>query len=355
LAQVAATADNIFTLTSGTLTALITPITGVVFDLVSAGDEHIHGFAANDNLDGEPLSRSEAEQGTANVLELRTFSKAIEVKTYQTLGALTRRQVKDLRARGLESVGMLKNFMQNEITQSINDNGLKRMRMLGVTTHAQLVAAQGINLNLYLGTAGSASKAFTAFSVDPFIDKLGVNRTAEFGNIPNAESNSSAENQVTRQARVAMRTVAAAAILGNLSRFGAGDAAVVNTIALTAIKGQKNFTAALDNTLNQATQNMYFAGDVAGVKVYCNPKQRLNDNTILVVRTNKTADGVDQENINQGMVFLPYDLASTVEIVAEGTMSPKLLIESDFALSETGMYPELAYLTFGIHSDFGFI
>jgi hypothetical protein len=178
---------------------------------------------------------------------------------------------------------MLKNFMQNEITQSINDNGLKRMRMLGVTTHAQLVAAQGINLNLYLGTAGSASKAFTTFSVDPFIDKLGVNRTAEFGNIPNAESNSSAENQVTRQARVAMRTVAAAAILGNLSRFGAGDAAVVNTITLTAIKGQKNFTPALDNTLNQATQNMYFAGDVAGVKVYCNPKQRLNDNTILVL------------------------------------------------------------------------
>ena len=81
----------------------------------------------------------------------------------------------------------------------------------------------------------------------------------------------------------------------------------------------------------------------------------LNDNRVLVLRTNKTADGVDIDNINQGMVFLPYDLASTVEITAEGTAAPKLLIESDYALAETGMYPSLAYLTFAIDSDYGWV
>lgn len=81
----------------------------------------------------------------------------------------------------------------------------------------------------------------------------------------------------------------------------------------------------------------------------------INDMSVLVLRTNKTADGVDIDNINQGCVFMPYDLASTVEITAEGTAAPKLLIESDYAFAETGVYPELAYLTFAIDSDYGWI
>ena len=355
LVAAAQNADTIFKVdVAGTPTDIVTGMTKVIFDLVSAGDEQIHGFVTL-NEDGDPMSRAQSEFGNSKVMELRTFSKAIEVKTYQVWGALTRRQVKDLKARGLDSVAIIKNAMQNEITQAINDNGLSRMRRLGVTTHANLLAAQGYNLNLYIGAAGSTGKDFRAFSIPEFIDAAGVDRAGEMGIIPNAESNSSAENQITRQARIATRILAASAIIGNLSRFGAGDAAVVNTITLVALKTQKNFVSAIDNTLVQDNKNLYYAGDLAGIKIYCDPKQMLNDNRVLVLRTNKTADGVDIDNINQGMVFLPYDLASTVEITAEGTAAPKLLIESDYALAETGMYPSLAYLTFAIDSDYGWV
>lgn len=354
LFDVAQQTVKMFTVDGGTVGTMLEGMTQVIFDLVSTGDEQIHGFTTL-NEDGDPMSRAQSEWGNSQMLELRTFSKAIEVKTYQVWGALTRRQVKDLKARGLDSVSIIKNFMQNEITQSINDMGLRRMRALGVTTHAQLLAAQQYNLNLYLGYAGNTEKAFTNFKVPAFIDKNGVDRTAEFGMIPNAESNSAAENQITRQARIATRILAASAILGNLSRFGAGDACVVNTIVLVALKAQKNFVAALDNTLVQDNKNLFYAGDLAGIKVYCNPKQMINDMSVLVLRTNKTADGVDIDNINQGCVFMPYDLASTVEITAEGTAAPKLLIESDYAFAETGCYPELAYLTFAIDSDYGWI
>lgn len=354
LFDVAQQTVKMFTVDGSTVGTMLEDMTQVIFDLVSTGDEQIHGFTTL-NEDGDPMSRAQSEWGNSQMLELRTFSKAIEVKTYQVWGALTRRQVKDLKARGLDSVSIIKNFMQNEITQSINDMGLKRMRALGVTTHAQLLAAQQYNLNLYLGYAGNTEKAFSQFKVPAFIDKNGVDRTAEFGMIPNAESNSAAENQITRQARIATRILAASAILGNLSRFGAGDAVVVNTIVLVALKAQKNFVAALDNTLVQDNKNLYYAGDLAGIKVYCNPKQMINDMSVLVLRTNKTADGVDIDNINQGCVFMPYDLASTVEITAEGTAAPKLLIESDYAFAETGCYPELAYLTFAIDSDYGWI
>ena len=354
LFDVAQQTVQMFTVDGGTVRTMLEDMTHVIFDLVSTGDEQIHGFTTL-NEDGDPMSRAQSEWGNSQMLELRTFSKAIEVKTYQVWGALTRRQVKDLKARGLDSVSIIKNFMQNEITQSINDMGLRRMRALGVTTHAQLLAAQQYNLNLYLGYAGNTEKAFTNFKVPAFIDKNGVDRTTEFGMIPNAESNSAAENQITRQARIATRILAASAILGNLSRFGAGDACVVNTIVLVALKAQKNFVAALDNTLVQDNKNLFYAGDLAGIKVYCNPKQMINDMSVLVLRTNKTADGVDIDNINQGCVFMPYDLASTVEITAEGTAAPKLLIESDYAFAETGVYPELAYLTFAIDSDYGWI
>lgn len=355
LVAAAQNADTIFKVDiNGTSTDIVSGMTKVIFDLVSAGDEQIHGFVTL-NEDGDPMSRAQSEFGNSKVMELRTFSKAIEVKTYQVWGALTRRQVKDLKARGLDSVAIIKNAMQNEITQAINDNGLSRMRRLGVTTHANLLAAQGYNLNLYIGAAGSTGKDFKAFSIPEFIDAAGVDRAGEMGIIPNAESNSSAENQITRQARIATRILAASAIIGNLSRFGAGDAAVVNTITLVALKTQKNFVSAIDNTLVQDNKNLYYAGDLAGIKIYCDPKQMLNDNRVLVLRTNKTADGVDIDNINQGMVLLPYDLASTVEITAEGTAAPKLLIESDYALAETGMYPSLAYLTFAIDSDYGWV
>lgn len=355
LVAAAQNADTIFKVdVDGTATDIVAGMTKVIFDLVSAGDEQIHGFVTL-NEDGDPMSRAQSEFGNSKVMELRTFSKAIEVKTYQVWGALTRRQVKDLKARGLDSVAIIKNAMQNEITQAINDNGLSRMRRLGVTTHANLLAAQGYNLNLYIGAAGSTGKDFKAFSIPEFIDAAGVDRAGEMGIIPNAESNSSAENQITRQARIATRILAASAIIGNLSRFGAGDAAVVNTITLVALKTQKNFVSAIDNTLVQDNKNLYYAGDLAGIKIYCDPKQMLNDTRVLVLRTNKTADGVDIDNINQGMVFLPYDLASTVEITAEGTAAPKLLIESDYALAETGMYPSLAYLTFAIDSDYGWV
>lgn len=355
LVAAAQNADAIFKVdVNGTATDIVAGMTKVIFDLVSAGDEQIHGFVTL-NEDGDPMSRAQSEFGNSKVMELRTFSKAIEVKTYQVWGALTRRQVKDLKARGLDSVAIIKNAMQNEITQAINDNGLSRMRRLGVTTHANLLAAQGYNLNLYIGAAGSTGKDFKAFSIPEFIDAAGVDRAGEMGIIPNAESNSSAENQITRQARIATRILAASAIIGNLSRFGAGDAAVVSTITLVALKTQKNFVSAIDNTLVQDNKNLYYAGDLAGIKIYCDPKQMLNDNRVLVLRTNKTADGVDIDNINQGMVFLPYDLASTVEITAEGTAAPKLLIESDYALAETGMYPSLAYLTFAIDSDYGWV
>jgi hypothetical protein len=43
---------------------------------------------------------------------------------------------------------------------------------------------------------------------------------------------------------------------------------------------------------------------------------------------------------------MPYILADQVQIIAEGTMAPKVLINSRFAVVDAGWYPEQNYYCF---------
>ena len=53
---------------------------------------------------------------------------------------------------------------------------------------------------------------------------------------------------------------------------------------------------------------------------------------------------------------MPYILADQVTITAEGTMAPKMLVNSRYAIAEAGFYPELQYYTFVVDSpEFGII
>ena len=53
---------------------------------------------------------------------------------------------------------------------------------------------------------------------------------------------------------------------------------------------------------------------------------------------------------------MPYILADTVSITAEGTMAPKMLVNSRYAIADAGFYHELQYYTFSINSpEFGIL
>lgn len=342
-------------------TAVANVAAAATISFANPNDDHIRSASNDANVSNlEPMARETAEQGNRVKLELKTWTKPVQTGTYSVEGIITRQQARQFKSKGLDGIPMLKKAMQNEVTQSINDDALDQMRKLGVTNHANLFAAQGVNMHLFIGPASTANKALTAFDAlssrngGPLLDVRKTNRTSEFGNIPNAETNSSAENLYSRQTRLRSRILAAAAAIGSISRFGAGDAAVVNAQLLAAIKESKGWQASqVENTLMQSTKALYFAGTIADVKIFCNPKMDWNDTTVIVLRTNKTADGNDVENLNQGLVFLPYDLAAQVDIIDPNNMSPRFLVESVYALATTGIHPELAYLTFSVQNDFG--
>ena len=56
-----------------------------------------------------------------------------------------------------------------------------------------------------------------------------------------------------------------------------------------------------------------------------------------------------------GVVFMPYILADQMQLIAEGTMAPKMLVNSRYAIADIGFFPEKSYYTFTVSSDFGLL
>lgn len=314
-------------------------------DYVESFREHVQGFTNSDKVTPRSMTRAEGEQGTRSVINLRLWSTSLEMRTVEVLADITKTQLKDLSAYGIDGVAQLYKAGQNELIQSINDEIIREFTRLGVKNHAQLLVAQGLNLNLYLAPAGTASKPLTQFNVAEFKDDQGVDRSAEFGAIPNAENNSAAENNGTRQRRVYSRLLAASKIIGTISRYGAGDVAIVNSQVAVALEDAKNFQAVpMENNLG-STGDLHFIGMISGIRIYLNPKWTWDDMRISVGRQGQE----DQP----GLKFFAYDLASSVEVIDSSTYAPKLCITSRFAIQPCGFHPEASYLTFAINSGFG--
>jgi hypothetical protein len=114
---------------------------------------------------------------------------------------------------------------------------------------------------------------------------------------------------------------------------------------LSALQDCAGFVVApMVNTLVQdGSKSLYFAGSIAGLNVYVDPYMTWDDTRILVGRKGDAN--------SPGVVFCPYILADTVQITAEGTMAPKLLVNSRYALVDFGFHPEQNYLTFMVDAD----
>lgn len=307
--------------------------------------EHVQGFTNSDQVSPRSMDRATGEQGTRSTLNLRLWSTSLEMRTVEVLADITKTQLKDLSAYGINGVAELYKASQNELIQSINDEIITEFSRLGVTNHAQLLAAQNLNLNLFIAPAGTAAKPLTDFSYGEFKDILGVDRAAEFGAIPNAENNSSAENTYTRQRRIYSRLLAASNIIGTISRYGKGDVAIIGSQTSTAIQDNKSFQAVpVENNLG-STADLHYIGNANGIRIYENPKWRWDDMRISVGR-----QGADEQ---PGLKFFAYDLASSVEVIDSSTYAPKICVTSRFAVQACGFHPEASYLTFVINSGFG--
>lgn len=325
-------------------------------DLVSGMADHVQEFSNFFGKDGkgtpsnEPMTRAQNETGVGNTIGARMFTKLVQMGSYEVTGTVTRQQLQDMPLYGVDVIGKVLEAMQNQISQSINNRILDRLFKLGVTNAKTQKEYQGVDLNLFFGTTADAKKALKDFpAASKFIGIDEQNAAENWGDIANATKNTAAENVYTHQRRIMSRVLAAANVITNVSRFGRPNFVVTNTKILSALQDCAGFVVApMTNTLTQdGSSSLYFAGSIAGLNLYVDPYMTWDDTRVLVGRK---GDGN-----TPGVVFMPYILADTVQTIVEGTMAPKLLVNSRFAIVDAGFHPEQQYLTFMVHSDGDFI
>ena len=316
-------------------------------DFVQTAVDLVDGFANFATGKKEAMTRAQNETGTGNVIGLRLFSKWVQVGAYEVTGTVTRQQLQDLPLYGVDAVGKVMEALQNEITQHINQRILERVFALGVTNAAQQKVYQGVDLNLWMGTSDNTLDQMIA--PGKYVDIYGVDQATNAWNVVNTEVNNSAENLATRQRRISSRVLAAANLIQTVGRRGRATWIVTNTMVATALQDVSGYVVApmVNNMAQDGSQNLYLGGTLAGLKVYVDPYMNWDDCRICVGRKGDAN--------SPGVVFMPYILADTVSITAEGTMAPKMLVNSRYAIAEIGFYPETQYYTFCVGSEFGLI
>ena len=269
-------------------------------ELVAALDDHIPGFVGQN--DGQPFDRATGESTADNLMGLSLFSKAIEAKTYQVAAAVTREQVQDLKQFGVDAVAQVEAVLTNELTQTINDLIIGEIADLA----GDNMTASAVSLDVTLATPSGGG-----------------------------------QTEGSEHRKVLTGILAAANLIANRGRRGAGNFAVVGPQVATLIQSVAGFVPnPFANTATQAAGAIYPVGSVAGVQVYTNPKWAWGYADVLVGRK---GDGN-----GPGLVFMPYLMAESVQTIAEGTMAPKVAVKSRFALVAAGFHPETQYAKFTI-------
>lgn len=269
-------------------------------ELVKALEDHIPGFSGS-NDDGDPFSREAGEQTPDKVMGLSLFSKSVSAETFQVAAAVTREQVQDLKQFGVDAVAQVEAVLTNELTQSINNHILSTMRSIAGTTNG-------------LG--------FT---------------------IPAAGALSGGETIADQHRAILTSILAAANLIAQNGRRGAGNFAVVGGKMASALQSIAGFVAyPIANTVNQVAGSIYPLGSVAGVNIYTDPSIAFDSGEVLVGRK---GDGN-----GPGLVFMPYLMAESVQAIVEGTMAPKVAVKSRYALVQAGFHPQTQYEKFTISS-----
>ena len=303
----------------------------VDIDTVKALEDFIPGFTGAGFKNGQPMSataydRATGESTPSNMMSLNTFTEKVEAKTIQVKGAITREQIQDLKAYGIDALAQVEAELVNELTQHINRELLDRIFALGQKNYQEALAFEGVNLNTFFTV--NTSEAVPAGYVSSYVG-------------------GGAETLGTIQRRIMSKVLAASNLIAQSGRRGAGTFAVCSASIATALQDCAGFVAyPLSNTINQTAGSLYPVGAISGVSIYVDPNMPWADTRIVVGRKGK-----DNE---PGLVFMPYLMADKLSYPSEGMEgAPVTSLKSRYAIVEAGHHPQLYYYTFNIKMGAG--
>lgn len=295
-------------------------------DTVKALEDFVPGFTGAGFKNGKPMSakpytREQGEETPSNMMSLNVFTEKVEAKTIQVKGTITREQIQDLKAYGIDALAQVEAELVNELTQHINRELLEEIFALGYKNHEEAEAFEGINLNTHFIAVPDekAPAGFVASYVGGGAETLG-----------------------TIQRRIMSKVLAASNLIAQRGRRGAGTFAVCSAHIATALQDCSGFVAyPMSNTINQTAGSLFPVGAISGVSIYVDPNMPWFDNRIVVGRKGK-----DNE---PGIVFMPYLMADKLSYPSEGMEgAPVTSLKSRYAIVKAGHHPQLYYYTFEI-------
>lgn len=332
--------------------------------LVSMLEDSLLGFAGAGEVDNdawagtyqdgtvlfEPMSRATGEMTPARQISLQLFTKNIAVGTIQVACAVTQEQVTDLQKQwGIDVLKIVENAGVNELSQTINRHITSRLFALGWKNHAKMVEVEGLEACLNMtfqpwdkngngkvdtGEIPTRSFAIPEGQYKEDEQRYESQRMVELPLMPmGVIEGANFENRDTLIKRIFTNILAASNWIQQRGRYGAATFVVTNIRVATLLQSDAHYSfSPIENTVKQTAGQLYPIGTVCGLTVYVDPLMKANDTRVLVGRK-----GAKDE---PGVHFCPYVMAEVVRIIAEGTMAPKLMIKSRYALVDAGFYPE---------------
>ena len=275
---------------------------GESFKLVAALDNHITGFTGSDWGSNAPYTRGEGESSKNRTMGLTLFSKTVEAGTYQVDGQVTWEQQQDIpRNHGWDPVAQIESTLMNELSQSLNKYILERLFTLAMENVAN---APGLGLD--------------TLALKPLSSLQG------------------GQTELTEKRRIFSRITAISNFIANKGRRGPATYVVTNARIGSILQDISSFREApVSNSITMNSGSLYPLGSVSNLNIYVDPNMGWDDDRVLV--------GSKGDGNKPGLVFMPYIMADSVQIVAEGTMASKVAVKTRFALVDAGFHPEVYY------------
>lgn len=295
-------------------------LTGATIQLVSLLDDHIPGFSAGWYMN-KPMTRDEDERTYPNVIGPDIFTKTIQVGDVEISSSLKRTQIEDIKAAtGMDIVQKLESVLVNELTQTISKQIVAKVTELADK-----------NRTAWTTPKDSAGIPKFDLNVDTYL--------AVGAATPGGETTHSIQRKLIAKINNASNFIATE------GRVGPAQYLVTNGNLASAIQDVAGYTLNPVKANLNANGQLFPMGNVGNISIYVDPYQRWDDNRIFLGRKNS----VDQP----GLVFVPYLMAQSIQLISEATWAPRMLIRSRYAVADIGFFPWKQFMTIVVTDSAG--
>ena len=282
--------------------------------LISTLEDHIPGYVTNFTGGGKyPMDRATEENTYAGQIGPKISSKTVEIGSEKVRSALRRTEIEDIKANtGIDIVSKMEGILVNDMSQTISKQIVSKIFEMGGQNRQ--------SAPLYTGPLTNIANQ-TIFDLD----------TAYVASGPGGETTHAV------QRKLITKLILASTYICTEGRVGPAQFAVTNGSLAAAMIDIAAYTINPVKSKVNPNGQLYPFGQIGDIQIYVDPYLKGNDNRIVIGRKNNP----DQP----GIVFMPYLMAQSIQVISESTMAPVMELRSRYAITEVGWYSFKQYMT----------